>query len=158
MTPIGYNITNSHIIMDLRPTITQNTRNIHYYLINDINIINNTHNNNNNDDGDGDIITNNANRTMILEINPFYHYEDNNPYLPRHIPLIRSITPTPTLCIHKCLGCNRECSKIVRGVANQDRTCAICLESENVCYGCAECIRRNLPSCCTECYRYMQNR
>ena len=58
----------------------------------------------------------------------------------------------------RCLNCNRTNVDIIQGEHITDRICAICLESENVCYGCSECINNNLPSCCESCYSEIQTR
>ena len=58
----------------------------------------------------------------------------------------------------RCLGCNLDTYGMVLGKSNPERTCAICLESTDVCYGCIRCISRNFPSCCTECYHDLMSR
>ena len=57
---------------------------------------------------------------------------------------------------NKCLCCNIECNMMIKGDINVERTCAICLESDDVCYGCKNCIDKKVPSCCIKCFNNMQ--
>ena len=56
-----------------------------------------------------------------------------------------------------CLNCNRSNIIIIKGNINPNRTCVICFENNDVCYGCDHCIRNNLPSCCEKCYNDIIN-
>ena len=92
----------------------------------------------------------NDNNTIIPNAQWWSLYYENyhsNLFLNRHIN-----NEFKTKSFDRCLGCNVKCNIMIKCESHSDRTCVICLESNNVCYGCKKCIDKNLPSCCIECF------
>jgi hypothetical protein len=142
MTEINNNINNINNIMRQYPEYLERTRNIHYI------------DNNNNISYfrfyDSERNISEHIRHDILVNDPFNYTYDELNFIQQNTNDGRRHQLT------RCLGCNCQCSEFVLGESNSNRICAICLESDNVCYGCQSCIDRNLPSCCLTCYTDMQ--
>lgn len=54
--------------------------------------------------------------------------------------------------IRKCLNCNLSDVLIIKGDVNPNRICVVCFDNNNVRYGCYNCVRDGLQSCCESCY------
>ena len=141
-----------------------NTYNIYNYYTNmDNNYSENTEYINN-------IIDNNNNNNIIISNRIYNYYVESYGRLRRLIThnninndtitsLNENLIPEQNEArryLNRCLNCNRSNVNIVCGEHVSDRICVICLESENVCYGCSDCVDRNLPSCCQSCFLEMQ--
>jgi len=113
----------------------------------------------------------NYNTNYINNVNNYYSYYNDNDddflfwslysenqfedlFEQRHLNIQNeeTINANTNKKIKKCLGCNVNCDIMIMGKINTERTCFICLDSKDVCYGCQKCIDINLPSCCIECF------
>lgn len=91
---------------------------------------------------------NNSNQILLANLNEYFNVDNLTISNDQIIP---TTNDRPHILYARCLGCNVR-TNMVQGSVNTERTCMICLESTNVCYGCQTCLSSNLPSCCTNCY------